>query len=67
MMEKPDMTVSRWVDGVLEERADRPGQQPARNRFWGHAPNSQTRGEMVEAMKSSIRWSSTRTGRRQRR
>jgi len=53
MMEKPGMTVSRWIDGVLEknELID----QDANLRgivFWGHAPNSQSRGkEMVEAMK----------------
>ena len=53
MMEKPGMTVSRWIDGVLEknEMID----QDCNLRgivFWGHAPNSQTRGkEMVEAMK----------------
>ena len=36
-----------------EERADRPGHRTcARVVFWGHAPNSQTRGkEMIEAMK----------------
>ena len=35
-----------------EERADRPGLEPARRSFfWGHAPNSQTRGlEMKRAM-----------------
>jgi len=53
MMEKPGMTVSRWIDGVLEKNdlID----QDANLRavvFWGHAPNSQTRGrEMVDAMK----------------
>jgi formate dehydrogenase major subunit len=53
MMEKPGMTVSRWIDGVLEKN-DMIDQDPNLRGivFWGHAPNSQTRGkEMVEAMK----------------
>ena len=52
MMEKPGITVSRWIDGVLDpnETID-PGLQPARHRLQGHAPNSQTRGpEMKKAM-----------------
>ena len=52
-MEKPGMTVSRWIDGVLEknELIDQDSNLRAIV-FWGHAPNSQTRGkEMVEAMK----------------
>src|SRR6266540_2739672 len=53
MMEKSGMTVSRWIDGVLEknELIDQDSNLRALV-FWGHAPNSQTRGkEMVEAMK----------------
>ena len=53
MMEKPGMTVSRWIDGVLErnELIDQDSNLRALI-FWGHAPNSETRGkEMVEAMK----------------
>jgi formate dehydrogenase major subunit len=53
MMEKPGMTVSRWIDGVLEKN-DMIDQGPNLRAlvYWGHAPNSQTRGkEMVEAMK----------------
>ena len=52
MMNKPGMTVSRWIDGVLEknELID----QPSNLRglfYWGHAPNSQSRGlEMKKAM-----------------
>ncbi len=52
MMTKPGITVSRWIDGVLEknEFID----QDANLRgvvYWGHAPNSQTRGlEMKRAM-----------------
>jgi formate dehydrogenase major subunit len=53
MMEKPGMTVSRWIDGVLEKNdlIDQESNLKAIV-FWGHAPNSQSRGkEMVEAMK----------------
>ena len=53
MMEKPGMTVSRWIDGVLEKN-EAIDQDPNLRAivFWGHAPNSQTRGsEMLEAMK----------------
>jgi formate dehydrogenase major subunit len=52
MMEKPGMTVSRWIDGVLEKN-DLIDQDPNIRMmfFWGHAPNSQTRGlEMKKAM-----------------
>src|SRR6202521_679937 len=52
MMEKPGITVSRWIDGVLE-RNELIDQDPnIRSVFyWGHAPNSQTRGlEMKRAM-----------------
>jgi len=52
MMEKPGMTVSRWIDGVMEknELIDQENNLKALV-FWGHAPNSQTRGlEMKEAM-----------------
>jgi formate dehydrogenase major subunit len=53
MMEKSGMTVSRWIDGVMEknELIDQ-GPNLRAQVFWGHAPNSQTRGkDMVEAMK----------------
>ena len=53
MMTKSGMTVSRWIDGVLEKN-ENIDQDPNLRAliFWGHAPNSQTRGlEMVEAMK----------------
>ncbi len=53
MMEKSGMTVSRWIDGVLEKN-DLIDQDPNLRAivFWGHAPNSQTRGkEMLEAFK----------------
>jgi len=53
MMEKPGITVSRWIDGVLEKN-DMIDQGPNLRAqvFWGHAPNSQSRGkDMVEAMK----------------
>ncbi len=52
MMEKAGITVSRWIDGVLEknENIDQDSNIRAMY-FWGHAPNSQTRGlEMKMAM-----------------
>jgi formate dehydrogenase major subunit len=52
MMEKSGMTVSRWIDGVLErnELIDQDNNLRAVV-FWGHAPNSQSRGlEMKQAM-----------------
>ena len=52
MMTKSGMTVSRWIDGVLEknELIDQDSNLRALF-FWGHAPNSQTRGlEMKRAM-----------------
>jgi formate dehydrogenase major subunit len=52
MMSKPGITVSRWIDGVLEknELIDQDANLRALV-FWGHAPNSQTRGlEMKRAM-----------------
>jgi len=45
MMNKPGLTISRWFDAVLEnnEVIDQPSN--LRGMFyWGHAPNSQTRG-----------------------
>ena len=51
-MAKPGMTVSRWIDGVLEKN-DAIDQDPNLRAviYWGHAPNSQTRGlEMLKAM-----------------
>jgi formate dehydrogenase major subunit len=53
MMNKPGITVSRWIDGVTEKN-ELIDQDPNVRAvvFWGHAPNSQSRGkEMVEAMK----------------
>jgi len=53
MMGKPGITVSRWIDGVLAKN-DTIDQDPNIRAviYWGHAPNSQTRGaDMVEAMK----------------
>ncbi len=52
LMEKSGMTVSRWIDGVLEknELIDQDSNLRAIV-YWGHAPNSQTRGlEMKQAM-----------------
>ena len=52
MMTKPGMTVSRWIDGVLEKNELIDQESNLRGLFfWGHAPNSQTRGlEMKTAM-----------------
>ncbi len=52
MMTKPGMTVSRWVDGVLEKNELIDQESNLRGLFyWGHAPNSQTRGlEMKTAL-----------------
>ena len=52
-MEKSGMTVSRWIDGVMYPN-DTIDQGPNLRAmvYWGHAPNSQTRGtQMAEAMK----------------
>jgi len=52
MMNQTGIPVSRWIDGVLEAKANLG--QPDNTRamvFWGHAPNSQTRlTEMKDAM-----------------
>ena len=52
MMTKSGMTVSRWIDGVLEKNELIDQESNLRGLFfWGHAPNSQTRGlEMKKAM-----------------
>ncbi|MDB5868398.1 MAG: molybdopterin oxidoreductase, partial [Polaromonas sp.] len=52
MMGKPGITVSRWIDGVLEKNEFIDQDANLRGVFyWGHAPNSQTRGlEMKRAM-----------------
>ena len=52
LMEFKGIPVSRWIDGVLEDKANI--DQPDNIKgivFWGHAPNSQTRGaDMKKAM-----------------
>ena len=51
LMQSKGIPVSRWVDGVLEDKSkmDQPDNLRAMV-FWGHAPNSQTRGiEMKKA------------------
>jgi len=53
MMAKGGITVSRWIDGVLEKN-EHIDQDPNLKAvfYWGMAPNSQTRGpDMLEAMK----------------
>jgi formate dehydrogenase major subunit len=51
LMESSGIPVSRWIDGVLEDKAnmDQPNNVRAMV-LWGHAPNSQTR--MVEMKKA---------------
>ncbi len=51
-MNTKGIPVSRWIDGVLEDKANIAQKDNIRAMvFWGHAPNSQTRGkEMVGAM-----------------
>lgn len=52
LMERKGMPVSRWFDGVLEDAAniDQPHNIGAMI-YWGHAPNSQTRGpDLKKAM-----------------
>ena len=53
MMGKPGATVSRWIDGVMEKNENIDQDSNIRGMFfWGHAPNSQSRGlEMPKAMK----------------
>ena len=52
MMNERGIPVSRWIDGILEDKANLV--QPDNTRamvLWGHAPNSQTRMvEMKDAM-----------------
>jgi formate dehydrogenase major subunit len=51
-MNTKGIPVSRWIDGVLEDKDNIAQKDNIRAMvFWGHAPNSQTRGkEMVGAM-----------------
>ena len=51
-MNTKGIPVSRWIDGVLEDKANIGQKDNVRAMiFWGHAPNSQTRGlEMKKAM-----------------
>ena len=52
VMNTKGIPVSRWIDGVLEDKANMAQKDNVRAMFmWGHAPNSQTRGrEMKKAM-----------------
>ncbi len=53
MLSKPGTTVSRWIDIVMypNDTVDQ-GPNVKAMVYWGHAPNSQSRGkDMVEAMK----------------
>jgi formate dehydrogenase major subunit len=51
-MNTKGIPVSRWIDGILEDKANIAQKDNVRAMvLWGHAPNSQTRGpEMKEAM-----------------
>ena len=51
-MNTKGIPVSRWIDGVLEDKANIAQKDNLRAMvFWGHSPNSQTRGlEMKKAM-----------------
>ena len=52
VMNTKGVPVSRWIDGVLEDKENIAQKDNVRAMFmWGHAPNSQTRGkEMKTAM-----------------
>ncbi|MGB5560713.1 MAG: molybdopterin-dependent oxidoreductase [Sedimenticolaceae bacterium] len=52
VMNTKGIPVSRWIDGVLENKENIAQRDNVRAMFlWGHAPNSQTRGpEMKKAM-----------------
>ncbi|MFV2032522.1 MAG: formate dehydrogenase subunit alpha, partial [Gammaproteobacteria bacterium] len=52
VMNTKGIPVSRWIDGVLEDKANIAQKDNVRAMFlWGHAPNSQTRGtEQKKAM-----------------
>ncbi|MDH3741531.1 MAG: molybdopterin-dependent oxidoreductase, partial [Hyphomicrobiales bacterium] len=52
LMESKGIPVSRWIDGVLEDKANIDQPENVQGMvFWGHAPNSQTRlPEMQKAM-----------------
>ncbi len=52
MMNAKGIPVSRWIDGVLEDKDNIDQPDNVRGMvMWGHAPNSQTRGpEMKKAM-----------------
>jgi formate dehydrogenase major subunit len=53
-MNSPGIPVSRWIDGVLEDPRNIDQRDSLKAMiFWGHAPNSQTRGpEMKKAMET---------------
>jgi formate dehydrogenase major subunit len=54
IMNTSGITVSRWIDGVLEPAENIAQRESIKAMFmWGHAPNSQTRGpEMKKAMET---------------
>ncbi|MGF1527620.1 MAG: formate dehydrogenase subunit alpha [Candidatus Competibacterales bacterium] len=54
-MHTKGIPVSRWIDGILEDKANIAQKDNVRAMvLWGHAPNSQTRGaEMKKAMEKA--------------
>ncbi len=49
-MHTKGIPVSRWIDGVLEDKANIAQKDNIKAMiFWGHAPNSQTRGKEMKA------------------
>src|SRR4029078_429610 len=55
MLTKPGMTVSRWIDGVLEKNELIDQDSNLRGLvFWGHAPNSQTRGAEMKRARDKL-------------
>jgi formate dehydrogenase major subunit len=50
VMNTKGIPVSRWIDGVLEDKANVAQKDNIRAMvLWGHAPNSQTRGKEMKA------------------
>ncbi len=55
VMNTKGIPVSRWIDGVLEDKANIAQQDNVRAMFmWGHAPNSQTRGKEMKTAQEKL-------------
>ncbi len=49
------ITVSRWIDGVMEPAENIAQKAPIKAMFmWGHAPNSQTRGTQMKTAMETV-------------